>query len=417
MNNIILYYSYKLLQIYYTTTTVTEKDTTGAETKKTETTNSPDGSTTEKVTEKKSDGSETEKVTEKKSDGSETETVTEKDTKKDVIRTTVTERNSDGEEIKVSETIINPDGTTTATEVIFKNSSEDGEKVAKTSVTTAKSSNLEAYAKTLVEEGQDIKVEMYITPKQENEVEKASAQAIRNTVDQIYAGIDNEMIEVEHLEIDLKKYLENAEKGVQITDAGVPIEIELSVDTTKMGSPKVIRIHDGVAKVFERLDTKPAGSNTNKDATYYVEAGNLYLYSQYFSDFAIVYVTEKAYEVTIENGVDNTFKRVVTEGNKVTPTISTTKEGYEFAGWYTDPAFTKEWKVDHDTVTSDVTLYAKWVKKEAPVTPTSAAEASTEAAKSSPTTGDENAVSAVIMLMLLALMAECILLGKKYKLL
>ena len=63
--------------------------------------------------------------------------------------------------------------------------------------------------------------------------------------------------------------------------------------------------------------------------------------------------------------------------------------------------------------TSDVTLYAKWVKKEAPVTPAT----TTEEVKPSPTTGDENAVSAVIMLMLLALMAECILLGKKYKLL
>ena len=60
--------------------------------------------------------------------------------------------------------------------------------------------------------------------------------------------------------------------------------------------------------------------------------------------------------------------------------------------------------------TSDVTLYAKWVKKEAPVTPASESE------KESPKTGDENAVSAVIMLMLLDLMAECILLAKKRKL-
>ena len=51
----------------------------------------------------------------------------------------------------------------------------------------------------------------------------------------------------------------------------------------------------------------------------------------------------------IENAVDGTKKLIATEGSKVTPTISGTKEGFEFAGWYTDVALTKEWKADTDT--------------------------------------------------------------------
>ena len=251
---------------------------------------------------------------------------------------------------------------------------------------------------------------MDIIPKKEDEVEKASVQAIRKTVDQIYAGIDIEKIEVEYLEIDLMKYVDGADRAVQITDTGMPLEIELSVDTTKMGSPMVIRIHDGAAKAFDRLSTKPTGSNNYKDATCYVEAEKLYLYSRYFSDFAIVYVTEKTYNVTIENGVDSTMKQIVTENSKVTPTISAAKEGYEFAGWYTDPAFTNEWNVDQNTVTSDVTLYAKWVKKEAPVTPVA-----TEAEKDSPKTGDTMPVSVVVILMMMALAGGCVLAGKKRK--
>ena len=41
-----------------------------------------------------------------------------------------------------------------------------------------------------------------------------------------------------------------------------------------------------------------------------------------------------------------------------------TKAGFNFAGWYSDEALTTEWDFATDTVTEDVTLYAKWVEKE-----------------------------------------------------
>lgn len=40
-----------------------------------------------------------------------------------------------------------------------------------------------------------------------------------------------------------------------------------------------------------------------------------------------------------------------------------TREGYTFAGWCKDSACFEFWRVDTDTVQSDMTLYAKWEPK------------------------------------------------------
>ncbi|WP_041138826.1 InlB B-repeat-containing protein [Beduini massiliensis] len=42
------------------------------------------------------------------------------------------------------------------------------------------------------------------------------------------------------------------------------------------------------------------------------------------------------------------------------PTLPT-REGYTFAGWYTDKQLTKPWDFAADKVTADTTLYAKWI--------------------------------------------------------
>lgn len=38
------------------------------------------------------------------------------------------------------------------------------------------------------------------------------------------------------------------------------------------------------------------------------------------------------------------------------------KDGYEIEGWYTDPDLTEKWDFEKDTVTSNMTLYAKWTE-------------------------------------------------------
>jgi uncharacterized repeat protein (TIGR02543 family) len=45
---------------------------------------------------------------------------------------------------------------------------------------------------------------------------------------------------------------------------------------------------------------------------------------------------------------------------KVTGQPTITRTGYTLDGWYTEAAFTKQWDFNKDTVTKDITLYAKW---------------------------------------------------------
>ena len=51
----------------------------------------------------------------------------------------------------------------------------------------------------------------------------------------------------------------------------------------------------------------------------------------------------------------------VIDGSKLTPPDST-KAGYDLADWYLDSDFNTLWNFDTDTVDSDITLYAKWIK-------------------------------------------------------
>lgn len=41
-----------------------------------------------------------------------------------------------------------------------------------------------------------------------------------------------------------------------------------------------------------------------------------------------------------------------------------TREGYTFAGWYTDHACCEAWNVEADVIETDMTLYAGWEKLE-----------------------------------------------------
>jgi uncharacterized repeat protein (TIGR02543 family) len=52
--------------------------------------------------------------------------------------------------------------------------------------------------------------------------------------------------------------------------------------------------------------------------------------------------------------------QLIVEGNKVAIPDTPTRDDYFFGGWYKDVTFTTSWNFETDTVTSDMTLYAKW---------------------------------------------------------
>ncbi|MBQ9200666.1 MAG: InlB B-repeat-containing protein, partial [Lachnospiraceae bacterium] len=81
---------------------------------------------------------------------------------------------------------------------------------------------------------------------------------------------------------------------------------------------------------------------------------------------AIAYSIEKTFNVNLDDGNGNIIRQIVSEGAKFIPPADLTKDGYDFDGWYKDDTFTQKWNPDTDKVTSDIKLYAKWIKRAEP---------------------------------------------------
>ncbi len=47
-------------------------------------------------------------------------------------------------------------------------------------------------------------------------------------------------------------------------------------------------------------------------------------------------------------------------GDRVEGELEPTRQGYEFTGWYLDPACQTPWDIESDEVTGSLTLYAGW---------------------------------------------------------
>lgn len=92
-----------------------------------------------------------------------------------------------------------------------------------------------------------------------------------------------------------------------------------------------------------------------------------------------------------------------------------TKDGYDFGGWYTDEAFTTEYKfTESEKVTQDMPLYAKWTKEAAKYYYYSPADGSANAPKASPKTFDAG-VGVYVGMAVLSVCGSAVVLGKKRK--
>ncbi len=86
--------------------------------------------------------------------------------------------------------------------------------------------------------------------------------------------------------------------------------------------------------------------------------GNLY----YINDSGALFKLNAGMKVSFNTGEGSKVDFQTTAANgSVTKPADPTREGYTFAGWYTDEAYTEAYKFDA-AVTADMTLYAKWTK-------------------------------------------------------
>ncbi|MDR0301607.1 MAG: InlB B-repeat-containing protein [Treponema sp.] len=97
----------------------------------------------------------------------------------------------------------------------------------------------------------------------------------------------------------------------------------------------------------------------------------LHIYQNMESSITLVFSNTdfytKNYLVTFayDDGVTGDGIETVYYDVKIIKPTDPTRTGYVFGGWYTDkPAYANEWDFNNDTVTDDITLYAKWLTAE-----------------------------------------------------
>ncbi|MEY8233338.1 S-layer homology domain-containing protein [Oscillospiraceae bacterium 50-16] len=74
-------------------------------------------------------------------------------------------------------------------------------------------------------------------------------------------------------------------------------------------------------------------------------------------------ITENTHTVTFDSqGGSAVNSATATHGGTVAKPGNPTKSGYTFGGWYKESSCTTAWNFDTDTVTGDITLYAKWTQ-------------------------------------------------------
>jgi len=66
------------------------------------------------------------------------------------------------------------------------------------------------------------------------------------------------------------------------------------------------------------------------------------------------------------NGGSAVSPKALGTGDKVTAPTGITRSGYAFDGWYKEAALTNQWNFTSDTVTANITLFAKWNLTAAP---------------------------------------------------
>ena len=109
---------------------------------------------------------------------------------------------------------------------------------------------------------------------------------------------------------------------------------------------------------------KAQGSNTRNWLRYNSNSSIFSCYSSGQADVSLYkyYDPSAAYTVSFVNyeGGTEVAAQSVADGGKVNQPAALIRDGYTFGGWYTDATYSTEWDFANDTVSGDITLYAKW---------------------------------------------------------
>ncbi|MBQ9438211.1 MAG: leucine-rich repeat protein, partial [Lachnospiraceae bacterium] len=177
------------------------------------------------------------------------------------------------------------------------------------------------------------------------------------------------------LEINVEKTVEPENGGEEsktepLHDIGRVVEIPLGYNLLGRYLPKVYHYYGGILKPFDRLYTRPKSGF--RDGTYYVSGSGIsaiiFIYSSSFSPYAISTTDTATYTVLFDsNGGSAVDSKEVSSGDTVKAPNDPIKNAasnvsYAFDGWYTTSDFVTKFDFEQDTVSNDMTLYARWVE-------------------------------------------------------
>lgn len=112
-------------------------------------------------------------------------------------------------------------------------------------------------------------------------------------------------------------------------------------------SPQTITI---TKMMIARIEGK-ASVGTYKDSPAYII--NVSRETSYGTTYTVTFNSQGGSAVSPITGI--------TPGTKITKPADPTRTGYTFDGWHKEAALTNKWDFANDTVTQDITLYAKWL--------------------------------------------------------
>ena len=117
---------------------------------------------------------------------------------------------------------------------------------------------------------------------------------------------------------------------------------------------------EGYAKTSD-FSVKCNGSNTGIEYPTADEDGIYTVYIDSNTTKLNVYGIQRQYTLNFEtnNGSSIEDQKLFKDG-KISEPEEPTREGYTFEGWYSDENFETLWNFEKDTVTKNITLYAKW---------------------------------------------------------
>lgn len=143
-------------------------------------------------------------------------------------------------------------------------------------------------------------------------------------------------------------------------------DFELQLQEAQNGSYEISEEEGLVAfkkKVELTADPEPGyglKSVTVGDKTYYPERSNYVEFYKGWGDETVTVEFGRSYTLTFDtDGGNQIASQTVTDGELFYRPANPKKEGYKFAGWYTDENFTAEFNFTL-TPSADVTAYAKW---------------------------------------------------------